>query len=208
VEKTAIAIAFTFVFLVPSIVNVKITSSYSNNSNINPVAFTLTIYSPDNNQTCNNTLLLNFTIYWTTYPTFAGLPSPPAPVMHGDYSYKIDNNPAVFVDSNQSSSDYYDPRGFKVNPTFSYLVNVSDLANDYHKTVITASLSGLSGGGSIHFSAVSSPVQFLVQNPVPSPSPTPEPFPTTLIIASVSTVAVVCIVLLVYFKKFHRDKNS
>jgi hypothetical protein len=206
VKKTAIAIAFTFVFLVPSMVNAEITSSYSNNSNINPVAFTLTIYSPDNNQTCNNSMLLNFTIYWTTYPTFAGLPSPPAPVMHGDYSYTIDNNPAVLVDSNQSSSDYYDPRGFKVNPTFSYLVNVSDLTNDYHKIVITASLSELSGGGSIHFSASSSPVQFLVQNPAPSPTPISESFSTTLVVSSVLVVAIV-IGLFAYFKKFHRNKS-
>jgi F0F1-type ATP synthase membrane subunit c/vacuolar-type H+-ATPase subunit K len=158
-----VALFLTLALLVPSMTNGQITSSYSNNTYINTTAFTLTIYSPDN-QTYKSTMPLNFTIEWTEYPDFAPLPSPPAPIMNGVYSYTIDNNPAVTVTSNQSSSDVLDPRGFKVNPTFSYLVNVSNLANGYHKIVITASLSGLSGG-SFSFTASSSPVLFLVQHP-------------------------------------------
>lgn len=182
--------------------NGQITSSYSNNTNINPVAFTLTIYSPDN-QTYESTMPLNFTVDWTTYPDFNGLPSPPAPVMNGVYSYTIDNNSAVTVASNRSSSDVLDTRGFKINPTFSYLVNVSNLTNGYHKIVITASLSELSSGGSIHFSASSSPIFFSVQNPTLSPTPYSgigaliSPL-NIIIIVTVVVLAVIAISLLVY----------
>ena len=197
-----VALFLTLALLVPSMTNAQITSSYSNNTYINTTAFTLTIYSPDN-QTYKSTMPLNFTIEWTEYPDFAPLPSPPAPIMNGVYSYTIDNNPAVTVTSNQSSSDVLGPKGFKVNPTFSYLVNVSNLADGSHKIVITASLSELSGGGSIHFSAASAPVLFSVQNPTPSPTPSPaidaliSP-PTITIIVTVVVLVIIAISLLLY----------
>ena len=134
------------------------------------LAFTLTIYSPDN-QTYTSVMPLNFSIDWTEYPTFQ-LPIPPAPILYAVYNYTIDNNPPVTVTSNQSSSDVLGYSNFLVNPTFSYLVNVSNLTNGYHKIVITATLYGYIGGY-LFFGASSSPVQFLVQNPTPSPTPTP-----------------------------------
>ncbi len=202
-RKAALALTVILALLIPSMANAQITSSYSNNTNINPVAFTLTIYSPDN-QTYKSTMPLNFTIDWTTYPTFAGLPTPPAPKMNGVYSYTIDNNTAVTVASNQSSTDHFDPRGFKVNPTFSYLVNVSNLANGYHKIVITASLYG----GSIYFNASSSPVQFSVQNPTPTPTPSPalvSPLTITIIVTVVVLVAV--LVSLLSYRRHRKTTN-
>jgi hypothetical protein len=115
---------------------------------------------------------LNFTIEWTEYHSFSGLPSPPAPTLDTIYSYTIDNYSAVIVTSNQSSSDifgYGSGCTIVVNPTFSYEVNISNLTNGYHKIVITADLH--MSGSYTSFTASSTPVQFLVQNPKPSPTP-------------------------------------
>ena len=197
-KKTALALIAMLALLIPSIVNAQITSSYSNNTNINPVAFTLTIYSPDNNQTYTRTMLLNFTIDWTTYPTFT-FPSPPAPIIKGDYSYTIDDNTAVTVTSNQSSTDRLDPNGFKDNPTFSYSLNVSNLANGNHKIVITADLHD--NYGEQYFNESSDPVFFSIQNPTPTPTPLPTLNVAVITVASVIIGVVVIAGLLVYLKK-------
>ena len=144
-------------------------------------------------------MLLNFNITWTHYPVFN---FPIAPPLNGDYAYSIDNNPPVSIASNQSTSDlfYATPsNNFKINPSFSYLVNVSNLTNGYHKIVIKASLYSYSGD--YYLNESSSPTLFLVQNPTPSPTPESEPFPTTLVIASITLVAVIGIGLFVYFKR-------
>jgi len=201
-----VALLLTMAFLFPSMTNGQITSSYGNNSDINPTAFTLTIYSPDN-QTYNSTLPLNFTIEWTTYPTFA-FPIPPAPKLNGVYTYAIDNNPAVSVASNQSSSDVFGYSNFTVNPTFSYLVNVSNLTNGYHEIVLTASLYG---SGNSFFSASSSPIQFLVQNPKPTPTPNSATgasiSPLTITIIATVVVLVAAIVYLLFYRK-HRKTTK
>ncbi len=199
VTLVLVAIFLTLVFLTPSMTDAQITSSYGNNTYINPTAFTLTIYSPDN-QTYNSAMPLNFTVDWTTYPTFT-FPIPPAPILNGVYTYTIDNYPAVTVTSNQSSSDVFGYSNFTVNPTFSYLVNVSNLTNGYHKIVITASLYG---SGYLFFGASSSPVLFLVQNPTPTPPPTPAI--TLTIIVTVLVLVVIAVSLLLYRR--HRRHNQ
>ena len=167
-QKTALVLPLMLALLIPSVANAEFTRSYkSSDPSINYTHFFLTVYSPDNNQTCKSTMLLNFTVEWTDYPTFAGFPSPPAPVMKGLYSYAIDNNPAVNVASNQSSTDQFDLRGFKVNPTFSYLLDVSNLTNGYHKIVITVGLTH-SQSYIARYINTDTPIQFFVQNPTPT----------------------------------------
>jgi hypothetical protein len=51
----------------------------------------------------------------------------------------------------------------------------------------------------VNFSTIQTPT--LSPTPSPEPTPQPEPFPATLVVASVVTVAVIGLVLLVYFKK-------
>jgi len=53
-----------------------------------------------------------------------------------------------------------------------------------------------------------SPTPTNTAEPTSSPEPQPEPFPTTLIIASVSIVAVIAIGFFVYFKKHKRNANG
>jgi hypothetical protein len=73
-KKTALVLTMILALWIPSTVNAEFTRSYSNDTEINHTHFLLTIYSPDNNQTCKNTMLLKFTVDWREYPTFAGLP--------------------------------------------------------------------------------------------------------------------------------------
>jgi hypothetical protein len=196
-KKTAFALIVICALLIPSMANAQITSSYSNNTNINPVAFTLSIYSPETNQTYMNTIPLNFTVDWTEYPTFT-FPSPPAPILQAIYSYTIDNNSAVFLTLNQSSSDIFGYSNFTVNPTFSYLLNVSNLAKGYHKIVITADLHD--NYGEQYFNESSDPVFFSIQNPTPTPTALPTLNIEVITVASV-IIGVVVIAGLVYFKK-------
>jgi len=190
-KKTALALPLILALLIPSVANAEFTRSYSSNDpDINYTHFLLTVYSPDNNQTCKSTMLLNFTVDWREYPTFAGFPSPPAPVMKGLYSYTIDNNTAVTVASNQSSADQLDPRGFKVNPTFSYLLDVSNLTNGCHTIVITVGLTH-NYDDIARYINKETPIQFFVQNPTPTDPPIPE-FPswTPLLITLVAVVGI------------------
>jgi len=189
------------VFII-STANGQITSSYSNNSNINTTAFTLTISSPHlQNQTFSVTMPLNFTIDWTEYPSFT-FPIPPAPKLYGYYAYAIDNYPEVLVSPNQSSSDIIGYSNFLVNPAFLCSLNISNLANGYHKIVITASLYG---DENLFFSASSSPVQFFVQNPTLTPTPTI--LPQSLTIAVIVVAVLVVIVSLLLYLRHRKTAN-
>ena len=97
--------------------------------------------------------------------------------MKGLYSYTIDDNTAVTVTSNQTSTDQFDTRGFKVNPTFTYSLNVYNLTNGYHKIRITVGLTHQNDDVSRYINK-DTPIQFFVQNPTPAITPSPEPTPT------------------------------
>ncbi len=195
-----VALFLTLAFLIPSITNAQTTSSYGRDSGINPAAFTLTMYNPNNQTVYTSTLLLNFNITWTTYPIFDFTFAPP---LSGDYAYSIDNNPLVSIASNQSASDlfYASPsNNFKINPSFSYLVNVSNLTNGYHKIVIKASLYS---GAYLFFNESSLPTLFLVQNPTSSSTPSSiigaliSPLTLTIIV-TVVVLVVIAVSLLLY----------
>ena len=202
-KKTAVALPLILALLIPSVANAEFMRSYSSNDpHVNYTHFFLRVYSPDNNQTCESTMLLNFSVEWTDYPHFAGLPSPPAPIMKGLYSYTIDNNAAVTVASNQSSTDQFDPRGFKFNPTFSYLLDVSNLTNGYHKITITVGLTQ-NNAEITRYIDRDTPIQFFVQNPTPTDSQIPE-FPswTILPLLIAATFAAT-----IYKKRLHKRRR-
>lgn len=193
-----VASFLTLAFLIPSMTNAQTTNSYGRNSGINPAAFTLTTSSPNKQTVYTNTMLLNFNITWTTYPIFDFSFAPP---LIGDYVYSIDNNTLVSIASNQSTSDlfYTTPsNNFKINPSFSYLVNVSNLTNGYHKIVIKAILYS---GGYLFFNESSSPIPFLVQNPTPSPVIGALISPLTIAIIVAIVVLVAVIVSLLFYRR-------
>jgi hypothetical protein len=99
----------------------------------------------------------------------------------GFYSYSIDNGDTVSIESNQSANDQYAryQEDFKINPSFSYSINISSLTNGYHNIVITAYF--YTGSNEI-FNVASPPFQFLVDNLTPSPSPTVPEFPVALVV--------------------------
>ena len=203
-KKTALALPLILVLLIPSVANAKFMRSYkSDDPHVNYTHFFLRVYSPDNNQTCESTMLLNFSVEWTDYPTFAGFPSPPAPVMKGLYSYTIDNNTAVTVASNQSSADQFDFRGFKVNPTFSYLLDVSNLTNGYHKITITVGLTP-NNADTARYINKDTPIQFFVQNPTPTDSQIPE-FPSWTILPMLIAATLTATI---YKKRLHKSNRS
>jgi hypothetical protein len=174
------------------------TSHYGRDSGVNPAAFTLTMYSPNNQTTCADSMLLKFNITWTTYPVIHPIEGP----LNGEYAYSIDNNPPVSIALNQSASDLYyvtPSNNFTINPTFSYLLNVSNLTNGYHEIMLEVCLYV---GDYLYFNESTSPTFFSVQNP--TPTPIAESFPTTWVITSVIIMAVACAGLLLCFKKRKR----
>ena len=175
-KKTALAFLLIVALLIPSLANAQITSHYGRKEGVNPAAFTLTIFSPNDQTAYADTMLLNFNITWTTFVSF---PFPQAPQLKADYAYSIDDGPLIPIKANQSASDlfYGPPEGnFTINPYFSYLVNVSDLVNGYHKIALVVGLYRHSDYYYINQSCI--PTTFLVQNSIPTPTQVPSPIPS------------------------------
>lgn len=168
-RRTALALTVILVLSFPSMAYAQITRSYSNNADINPAAFDLTIYSPNDQTVYADTMLLKFNITWTAFVWF---PFPAAPQLKGDYSYSIDDGPRVTIEPNQSSSDeiYVHPNGnFTINPSFSYAVNVSSLTNGYHKIAIIVGLYRHSDY--YYINQTTAPTMFQVQTSPTQPIP-------------------------------------
>ncbi|MEM2968074.1 MAG: hypothetical protein QXJ40_04460 [Candidatus Bathyarchaeia archaeon] len=197
-KKAASAIVLSLLFLIVGLASAQSVSYYGRDSGVNPAAFTLIMYSPSNGTAYSDTMLLKFNITWTTFPRIFG----PEQSLDGIYAYCVDDNPPVNIAPNQSASDrvYVTPlNNFTINPSFSYLVNIANLTDGYHKIVITASL--YINGNHLYFSEATSPIVFLVQNTTPTPTPE-EPFPTVPIaVASITLLAGVSAGLLLYFRR-------
>jgi len=133
---------------------------------------------------------LNFSIDWTynLMPEFVGQ-------VRGFYSYRIDSNSLVSIESNQSSNDLYG-NNFKYNPSFSYLVNISELTNGQHNIVIYGSIHGDRVGTLYSFS---SPIEFFVQNPIHSPTPTVPEFNFQVFVIVLALIGV-CTATIAHFK--------
>lgn len=205
-KKIVLALIAIFAFLIPSMTNAQ-TSSYSSSysPDINGTHFFLITYSPNNQTVYNETMLLDFNLQWT----YDLMPLAP---LSGEYAYSIDNEPLVSIVSNQSARDHYAAApsdNFKINPSFSYLVNVSSLVSSFHSVRILAQLFFDFDRPQLLYNESASPVFFSVQNLNPPPTPTPSPEPTpkvdsieiaSVIIASAILVAAV-IGLLVYIRR-------
>jgi len=166
----------------------------------------VTIYSPQNGTHTALPIFINFSAYLTD--AFNYLTDYPDWV--SAFFYVLDGQ-----DMSSSGVKIEETKLTGVNYASYYAFNYSgqayltDLTAGSHN--ITVYYGVLDKGSEIiaYNASWSATSQFYVITATPSPEPTPlaEPFPTTLIIASVSTVAVVAIGLLVYFKKFHRNKS-
>jgi hypothetical protein len=179
----------------------QIISHYGDNgvSGANMVGFYLTVNSPISQKTYVSTLPLNIKIDWnpvgvSQFWPFAGL-----------YTYSIDNKPAVSIVSNQSSNT-----GFNYHPTFSYLLDVSNLTNGKHSMVISAGLYFNNSGQLMAqlCNQSSTPIFFIVQNSTVQTSPTVPEIPTLIILPIFALATLLSIVLISPLKCLAKSRAS
>lgn len=179
-RRTTFALASVILFLIlgfltQSITNAQTASHYGDkvgDSGGNLVGFDLTTYSPSNQQTYANTMSLNFKIDW-----IYGLMFYDNAKQYGLYAYQIDNNPPVNLPSNQKSNSSKD---FIAHPSFSSIIDISNLTNGQHQLAIIADMEWNPFG----YAAVSvcnqtsSAILFSVQNTIPISTQSPTGFAT------------------------------
>lgn len=167
--------------LFPPIVYSQTSRSYTSQTGRMGTYYRLVLYSPNEETTYQNLMLLNFTLNWT-YDLI--------PIgdfeLEADYAYSIDDNPFVSIVSNQSSNDQYaGGTTFVINPSFSYLIDISNLSSGYHNVVIRAIFYF---GKNLFLNDSSTPFSFKVQNPIPE-------FPTPLILPLFTAILLAVIIL-------------
>ena len=155
---------------------------YGPTSYLNYCSFYITIYSPNVQTTYVNTLPLKLNLTWTEYPNF------PIPALYGYYAYSIDNGPFVEIMSNQSDNDVFyqtSKNNFTLNPSFSYLLDISHFEKGYHNIVINASLYNYNSYSApsyppshFYFTVTTSPYIFSIGETKATPTPIPTPQPT------------------------------
>ena len=184
IKKSVIAqvtIIFVVTFLTASMTTGQTTSHYGDkvgDSGANLVGFDLTVYSPISQRVYANTMPLDFKIHWSP----VGLLFYENAKQYGLYAYKIDNNPSVSLPSNQKSNSSKD---FISNPSFSSIIDISNLKDGQHQLVIVADMewNPFGGGATSVCNQTSAPILFSVQNATASPTPIPSvpEFPATII---------------------------
>ncbi len=171
--RVIVVVFLTVIFLTPSITNAQndTSSRFYVSPNIEGVHYNLTVYSPNNQTSYSKTIPLDINLQWV-------IDRKPTYTFTGFVSYHIDNGAEIDIESNQTANDQYASyqQDFTINPSFSYLVNISGLENGYHNLVITGTLFL---GSSLIFNEASTSFQFLADNSTPtttvknSPSPMP-----------------------------------
>jgi hypothetical protein len=161
-------------------------------------SYRLTMFSPNEQTLYDNVLPLEFMLVWTydLLPLFEP---------KTDYAYSIDGNPFVGIAANRTSNDR--PGGsytFVYNPSFSYLLDISNLTNGRHAVVIRASFNFghlLLNDSSTHFA-------FTVQNLNPrlttSSTPCPAPTPTVPELSWIVIMSLMVVMLPIAFVFRHR----
>jgi hypothetical protein len=183
--------------LVPSMAAAQVTYYYSNNTEINQVAFTVTITNPQNQSTYSKFLPLQVDLIWNV--SLESLLDTHMPVK--GYAYAIDNNQLINMAPNGSLAV---PR--KEAYYFNYSVDVSSLSQGNHKLSViiwqyynNSNYQGL-------FNQTSTPIIFEVDNTLPATAtPTLSPSPT---VPELSWLAIVplllapfCIAILTWRRK-------
>ena len=198
--------------------NAQIPTLYNSPTGLGSTAsYNLILFSPNDQTIYKNVLHLGFILRWIFHKRYLF-------ELSANYAYSIDGNPFVSIVPKQSSNDRYGGGGKILNPSFSYLLDISNLTDGSHELVIKANF-----GKNLVLNDTSKPFIFKVQNPTlqnPTPTPTPtasptlsptptpeptptpttesEPFPTTIAIASIAIMAVIGIGILVYLKKYRK----
>jgi hypothetical protein len=140
------------------------TNYYSNNAEINSIAFTLTISNPQDQATYSKSIPLQVNLIWNE--SLESLLASHMPVK--GYAYKLDNNPLVNLTPNGSLAI---PR--KENYWFAYSIDISNLSQGRHEfsVIVYQYYNGSDYQGL--FNKTSSPIGFTVDNTLPTITPTP-----------------------------------
>jgi hypothetical protein len=165
-----VTIVFVVAFLTSSMANAQTASHYGDkvgDSGANVVGFDLTIYTPISQKVYTNTMPLDFKVHWNP----VGLLFYENAKQYGLYAYKIDNNTSVSLPSNQKSNSSKD---FISNPSFSTIIDVSNLNDGQHQLVIIADMewNPFGGGATSVCNQTSDPILFSIQNSTASPTST------------------------------------
>jgi hypothetical protein len=184
-KKTVLKLTFILMLLLSLLTEIQAvflgSATTDTAENIADAPHAILIESPNNYTIYETSMHLNFTVTWLTsddtqYVEWWYLTS---------LSYSIDDKPSVTL-MNGTISD----SPFKMNEA----LNISELRNGQHKIEVKASFLQNSANLILSTHNISSaPVYFAVE--------VPEPFPTTLVAASATSVAVIGLGLIVYFKK-------
>jgi hypothetical protein len=154
------------ILIIPSITNGQVTNYYSNNTEINPIAFTLTISNPIDQSTYSKSLPLQVNLIWNI--SLDSMLADHQPVK--EYAYCIDHNPLVNITPNGSLAwnSYW----------FSYSIDISNLTQGNHRISVIAYQYYNNSFYQGLFNQSSTPITFLVDNTLPLTSPTLSPTPT------------------------------
>ena len=184
-------------FLIPSIAVGQVTEYYSNNAEINPIAFTLTITNPIEQSTFSKSLPLQVNFIWNA--SLESLLPDHQPVK--GYAYTIDNNPLVNITPNGSLAI---PR--KESYWFSYSIDISNLTQGDHRISVIA--YQYLGNSSYHtlFNQSATPITFLVDNTLPATTPEPSPtVPELPFIAVLSLLVVIPLITILAKKRISKS---
>jgi hypothetical protein len=190
-----VTIILVVTFLTPSMVNSQIATSYASNNGVYPVAFTLTVYSPDQHSYYFDTVHLNFSVIWTDFPKIGPFEFVSDTPVMAYYAYVIDSNPSVSILANQT----FFTKDFYALPSFSYNLDISKLTNGNHQIAFIVQMYYLYNGqpSSLLINQTTAPVDFLVQNSkMSTPTPTVQEFSWLMILPLfLSIISIVALIV-------------
>lgn len=192
-------------------------------------SYKIILFTPNSQTAYTNRLQLAFNLKWS----YVAMPM--GGELEGEYEYSIDDAPFVSIVPNQTLNDRYaGGTTFVYNPSFSYLLDTSNLTNGDHEIVIRARFYyGFLG---LRLDASSRPFPFSLEGQTPltttsppdinsAPNPTEtttttqttavsleatittEPFPTSVLVALIGPTAVT-IIWVIHIKKRPKRKKT
>lgn len=188
-----VLLAVISVMLIPSNAVGQVTNYYSNNLEINEIAFTLTISNPQDQATYSKSMPLQVNLIWNI--SLESLLASHMPVK--GYAYTIDDNALVNITPNGSLAV---PR--KQSYWFNYTIDISNLSQGRHELSVIIYQYYNSSDYQGLFNQSSTPITFTVDNN--RPATTPAPTPTIPEVSWLAAVALIVSGLVVAVVVRHR----
>lgn len=198
--STLFLLAIIVAMLVPSLATAQVTYYYSNNAEINPVAFILTITNPQNQTTYSQSLPLQVDLTWNI--SLDSMLADHMPVK--GYAYTIDNKALVNIAPNGSL-----PVPRKEAYYFNYTVDISSLSQGNHELSVIAWQYYNNSNYQGLYNKTSEPITFKVDNTLPAtPIATPSASPTVPEFSGLAIVSLLAVSSYIVIVIRHRFKQS